>query len=428
MASLLNRPLALACGASLSNRIAKAALTEGLADPATNQSTERHCRLYRRWSEGGAGLLITGNVQVDRRFLERPGNVAIDHNEGIAALRRYALAGTCAGNHLWMQLNHPGRQTPAHVHQAPLAPSAVPVELPGFGRPVAMSGEDILDVIGRFAQAASVARETGFTGVQIHAAHGYLLSQFLNPRANRREDEWGGTLDNRARALLETVRAVRRAVGADFPVAVKLNSSDFQQGGFSTAESLQVVQWLEQEGVDLLEISGGNYEQPRMVVAARVPLKESTRRREAYFLEQAAGIRAACRIPLMVTGGFRTLAAMESALAADEVDVIGLGRPLLVEPDAPRRLLAGVTHALPSPELTLQLEDGAGELDEQERAAAKMWSIQGWFAVQMLRMGDGLDPDPSLSVLHAFRQYQANEHQAAQERNRSGATNGAKVL
>lgn len=417
MSLTISQPLQLPCGATLKNRIAKAALTEGLADAATNNATERHCLLYRRWSEGGAGLLITGNVQVDRRFLERPGNVAIDgfaRGNAMAALRRYAEAGTSAGNHLWMQLNHPGRQTPGHVHPSPLAPSAAPLALPGFGQPVAMTQADIDHLIARFAEAAAVAREAGFTGVQVHAAHGYLLSQFLNPRANHRSDRWGGALENRARALLEVVRAVRRAVGAAFPVSVKLNSSDFQQGGFSTEDCLQVVAWLAQEGIDLLEVSGGTYEQPRMVVAGRVPMKDSTRKREAYFLDYAAGIRAACDTPLMVTGGFRSCAAMNSALEAGEVDVIGLGRPLITKPDAPRQLLAGTMPVLPAHELSLRIDER--ELAEEEREGAKMWSIQGWFAVQMLRMGDGLDPDPALTAVDAFRQYHANELEAARQR------------
>ena len=425
MRPTISQPLRLPCGATLSNRIAKAALTEGLADPASNNATERHCRLYRRWSEGGAGLLITGNVQVDRRFLERPGNVAIDrHADGdaLAALRRYAQAGTSAGNHLWMQLNHPGRQTPGYVHRSPLAPSAVPLPLPGFGRPVAMTQADIDGLITGFAHAAAVAREAGFTGVQVHAAHGYLLSQFLNPRANRRDDHWGGPLENRARALLEVVRAVRRAVGGAFPVSVKLNSSDFQQGGFSTEDCLQVVAWLDQEGIDLLEVSGGSYEQPRMVVAGRVAMKDSMRRREAYFLDYAASIRAACKTPLMVTGGFRSGAAMDSALQAGEVDAIGLGRPLITVPDAPRRLLAGDMPVLPVHELSLRIDEG--ELAEDEREGAKMWSIQGWFAVQMLRMGDGLEPDLSLSVADAFRRYHANELDAARQRDAALTTDG----
>lgn len=414
---MLQTPLALPCGAVLPNRIAKAALTEGLADPM-NHATERHCRLYRRWAQGGAGLLITGNVQADRRFLERPGNVVVDGNGGDEALRRYAQAGTENGNHLWMQINHPGRQTPGHIHAAPLAPSAVPLELPGFGKPVAMTGADIRDVIRRFSHVAAVARDTGFTGVQIHAAHGYLLSQFLNPLANRRDDEWGGPLENRARLLLEIVGGVRKATGADFPVSVKLNSSDFQKGGFSNEDCLQVVQWLSEAGIDLLEISGGNYESPRMVVGGRVPspeVKESTIRREAYFLEYASRIRPVCAVPLMVTGGFRTRSAMQAALESGEVDVIGLGRPLISAPDAARQLMRDELETLDQHELTLRLDTGGIELDPKEKAEAKVWGIQGWFAMQIIRLGEGLEPDPGMTVLDAFRAYQAHEHAGARE-------------
>jgi 2,4-dienoyl-CoA reductase-like NADH-dependent reductase (Old Yellow Enzyme family) len=420
---MLEDSLALPCGAVLPNRIAKAALTEGLAD-AMNHATERHCRLYRRWAQGGAGLLITGNVQVDRRFLERPGNVAIDGNGGLDALRQYAQAGTSLGNHLWMQINHPGRQTPGHLHAAPLAPSAVPLELPGFGKPVAMTESDIRDVIRRFCHVATVARETGFTGVQIHAAHGYLISQFLNPLANRRDDAWGGVLENRARLLLEIVRGVRNATGADYPISVKLNSSDFQQGGFSNEDCLQVVRWLNQEGIDLLEVSGGNYESPRMVVGGRVPgpdLKESTIRREAYFLEYAARIRPVCAAPLMVTGGFRTRGAMEAALTSGEADIIGLGRPLISAPDAARQLMQAEIETLDKHELTLRLDTGGIELDPKEKAEAKVWGIQGWFAMQIIRLGEGAEPDPGLTVLDAFRAYQAHEHAGARNLTRPPA-------
>ncbi len=409
---MLNQPLALPCGVVLSNRIAKAALTEGMAD-VHNHATDALIRLYRRWSAGGAGLLMTGNVQVDKRFLERPGNIAIDDGElGFEALRELAIAGTSNGNHLWMQLNHPGRQTLGAIHPAPLAPSAVPMTLPGFGHPVAMLEADIEDVIRRFGHGAHVARETGFTGVQIHAAHGYLLSQFLNPQVNLRQDRWGGTLENRSRLLLSVVREVRRVVGRDYPVSVKLNSSDFQQGGFTPDECFTVVQWLSTEKIDLLEISGGSYEAPRMMNAGRLEQKsrkESTVRREAYFIEYAESIRPHCTVPLMVTGGFRTRLAMEEALVSGAVDVIGLGRPMITAPECANGLLDGTVAQLPAHELTLELDTHEIELSREERAMAKMWSIQGWFAVQMLRMGEGKDPDCSLDVLTAFRQYQNHE-------------------
>jgi 2,4-dienoyl-CoA reductase-like NADH-dependent reductase (Old Yellow Enzyme family) len=244
-------------------------MTEGIAD-ANNRATQRHVTLYRRWADGGAGLLITGNVQVDRRYLERAGNIVIEGPQNatqLTALEALAEAGASNDTQLWMQISHAGRQTPKLVASEPVGPSNIPVALPGgrFGKPRALSGDEIRDVIKRFAFAAGVAKQTGFTGVEIHSAHGYLLSEFLSPRVNVRDDEWGGSLENRARLLLETVRAVRATVGSDFAVAVKLNSADFQKGGFSFDDCLRVIEILNEEGLDLLEISGGNYEQPRLM-------------------------------------------------------------------------------------------------------------------------------------------------------------------
>ena len=401
----LGSSLALPCGATLPNRLCKAALTEGLAD-GMNRATVRHERLYRAWSEGGAGLVITGNVQVDRRYLERPGNVAVDGNGGLDALRRYARAGTLAGNHLWMQVNHPGRQTPTQVCAEPVAPSAVPLQnhtAAQYAPPRAMRENEIEDVIRRWAHVATVARETGFTGIQVHAAHGYLLSQFLSPLANRRTDAWGGPLEHRARLLREVVRACRSAVGGDFPVGVKLNSSDFQQGGFSADECLQVLRWLGEDGVDLLELSGGSYESPTMMGAklrgpdAPRAVADSTRRREAYFLAYAASMRSTATMPVMVTGGFRTRAAMVDALAGGELDVVGLGRPMCVDTDLPNRLLSGQSAQAVSYEHAI----------EPSRAGL------AWFCLQLMRIGDGLGPDRALGGEEAMARYADNETRAA---------------
>lgn len=415
----LSQPLKLPCGATLSNRLAKAAMTEGLAD-VFNRATERHVRLYRRWSEGGAGLLLTGNVQVDRTHLERPGNVVIDNNGGFDELRAYAKAGTSNGNHLWMQINQPGRQTPIDVNPHPFAPSAVPLHLPGghFGEPVPMTEAQILDVIRRFAHVATVARETGFTGVQIHAAHGYLMSQFLSPLSNTRTDAWGGSLENRARVLLEIIRATRKAVGADFPVSVKLNSADFQKGGFTEEESMQVVRWLNDASVDLLEISGGNYEQMNMIgraedqdAPAASKKAESTRRREAYFLEYAAKLRPLVTVPLMITGGFRSRTLMAAALAAGELDLVGIARPLCADPELCKGLLDGSVEDAPAPERVLTLDRAAlgMEVDDATFRIIEANAMVSWYYIQLLRLGDGLDPDQNLDALQAMLAYDANE-------------------
>lgn len=423
----IGSPLELPCGATLKNRLAKGAMTEGLGDPL-NRATKGHVKLYKRWAEGGAGMLLTGNVQIDRRYLERPGNVAIDgeqSNEAIAALRDYAKAGTANGAHLWMQVSHAGRQTPALVNKEPVGPSDKALEMPGsqFGKPRALTGAEIEDVIRRFAHVASVARDTGFTGVQIHGAHGYLISEFLSPDVNTRTDEWGGSLENRARLLLETVRAVRRAVGDDFPVSVKLNSADFQRGGFSHEDAIRVASWLNAEKLDLLEVSGGTYEQPRLVGLDDMTLhpeksevrRESTIAREAYFLEYAKDIRAAVKMPLMVTGGFRTVAGMNAALESGTMDVVGIARPLCVDPAIPSKLLSGVAKETPAYEKTLRL--GPGILGPHSRfnlmKAMNGWGQQGWFCLQLLRMGEGKDPDPKMSVFSAFRNYAKNEAKTA---------------
>jgi 2,4-dienoyl-CoA reductase-like NADH-dependent reductase (Old Yellow Enzyme family) len=419
-------PLRLPCGALLPNRIAKTAMTEGLA-AADGAANARHARLYRRWAAGGAGLLLTGNVMVDRRWLERPGNVIIEDSRGNAALVEWAKAGTLAGNHLWMQISHPGRQTSRMSSSRPVAPSAEGLKLLGlFAAPRALRGDEIEDVIRRFAITAAVARETGFTGVQVHGAHGYLLAQFLSPVTNHRQDEWGGSLENRARLLLETVRAVRAEVGPDFPVSVKLNSADFQKGGFDLPDCVRVAEWLAAEQVDLLEVSGGTYEQPKLFgyagrsATAAEPARASTRRREAYFLEYAREIRGKIRTPMMVTGGFRSRAAMAEALAQDELDLVGLARPLCVEPDLPGRLAAGSSAgAAPAPELRFGRRRWAGPASPV--LLMKFLNVQGemaWYYRQILRLADGLPPDPGLSISRALAAHARDEWRLSRARRR----------
>ena len=409
---MIEQPLTLPCGASLPNRLCKAAMTEGLADPL-GQATPALTQLYGLWSDGGAGLLLSGNVQIDGDHLERPGNVIIDSEPGeeaMSALRRWAEAGTRGGNHFWAQISHAGRQCQKMVNPHPKAPSAVKLGLPGgqFGEPVAMSEADIEAVIAGFARCARVLKNAGFTGVQLHAAHGYLLSQFLSPRSNQREDQWGGSLANRARALLESVRAVRNAVGASFPVGVKLNSADFQRGGFDFEESLQVAKWLEAESVDLLEISGGTYEQPRLLNVDGIEpvedqsVKASTKAREAYFVDFAQAMRKELTMPLMVTGGLRCLDAMEDALASGSADVVGIGRPLCGMPKAMNELLAGAAE-LPRFENQLSLLPPWLKFLEGINLFKTVgtFATQYWYYEQISILGHTGEIDPQLSVFKA---------------------------
>ena len=414
----LSDPLTLPCGATLPNRIAKAAMTEGLATPDGVPTAELN-RLYGTWSDGGAGMLLSGNIQIDRDHLERPGNVVIDYKADepmMAALTSWAQAATRNGNHFWAQISHAGRQTQSNVNRHPKAPSPVKLGLPGgqFGEPVALTIGEIEELVDGFALAAKTCQEAGFTGAQIHAAHGYLLSSFLSPRANQRSDKYGGSLENRARFLLAVVAKTRAAVGPDFPISVKLNSADFQKGGFNFEDSLQVVQWLEAASVDLVEISGGTYEQPALMGADGIEEKEeqnvaaSTKAREAYFVDFAKAMQEAVRVPLMVTGGFRTRSAMESALAGGAADLIGLGRPMCVMTDAPKQLLEGLA-ALPRYEDRLRLlPDWLGFLMRfpMIRAMAGFATIF-WFYEQLENLGKSGKTDPRLSVFLAFRAVEA---------------------
>lgn len=410
---VLGRPLVLPSGERLANRLAKAAMTEALADPRGRPSPDL-INLYRQWAGAGCGLLISGNVQIDRQHLERPGNVIVEGSpdaETIAALRAWVQAGRSAGAGFWMQVSHAGRQTPRAINARPLAPSPVAVDLPGkqFGQPTALAEDEIGVVIARFARAAVAAREAGFTGVELHGAHGYLLSQFLSPRANRRTDRWGGSLENRARLLLAVVAETRAAVGRDFTLAVKLNSADFQRGGFSAEDSLRVVDWLAGAEVDLVEISGGSYEQPRMMDLDGLErpdmsgLTASTAAREGYFLQFARAMRERVRIPLMVTGGFRTADAMARAVEVDQVSLIGVGRPLCTDIGGPARILRD-GGALDRPEIRLRL--GPGWLGPQSpiktiKALNGVGAIY-WYYQQLRHLARTGELRPSLGVVTAL--------------------------
>jgi 2,4-dienoyl-CoA reductase-like NADH-dependent reductase (Old Yellow Enzyme family) len=343
--------LTLPNGSRMPNRIAKAAMEENMADDDQAPS-EKLMRLYQAWADGGAGLLITGNVMVDGRAMTGPGGVVLEDDRQLEKFKRWARIGRSRGAQFWLQINHPGRQMQANLGQKTWAPSAIPLDLgmmsKHFNTPYAMTPEVIAEVIRRFARTARLGELAGFTGVEIHAAHGYLLSQFLSPLTNRRTDEWGGTLENRARLLLEIVRAVRAEVSPGFAVAVKLNSADFQRGGFSAEDAEQVVRLLDGQGVDLVELSGGSYEAPAMQGEAR---DGRTLAREAYFLEFARDIQRVATMPVMVTGGIRRRPVAERVIDSG-VAMVGIGTALAIDPDLPRDWRQGKDSAPQLPPIT----------------------------------------------------------------------------
>lgn len=390
----LASPLTLSCGAVIPNRLMKSAMSEQLGDKACNPLPGLS-EVYRRWAEGGIGLCITGNIMIDRSALGEPANVVLDERSDLEAFKAWTAAGSAGGTQLWAQLNHPGKQIPAFLSKEPVAPSAIPLGKgleKVFNTPRALEEPEILALVERYATSARLAKEVGFRGVQIHGAHGYLVNQFLSSRHNQREDRWGGSLENRMRFVLEVYAAMRREAGEGFPIGIKLNSADFMKGGFTEEESMQVVQALSGAGIDLIEISGGTYESPAMVGSeAKRELKESTRVREAYFLAYAEKAREVTKVPLAVTGGFRSAKGMQDAIASGATDLVGLARPLTVVPDLPQRVLA-------DPDYRLEL----GNPSTGIKGLDQMMGISiVWYEQQIHRLAKGKEPKPNLSAWRA---------------------------
>lgn len=394
--SVLSQPFRLPNGAVIKNRLVKSAMSEALAGRDGAPGAEL-LRLYQAWADGGIGLCITGNVMIDAGARGEPGNVVIEDARHLPQLTAWAHAAIRNGTHCWVQLNHPGKQAPKGLNRETVAPSAVPfrdVMQKFFATPRELGDAEISALVERFGAAAKVVQQAGFTGVQIHGAHGYLVSQFLSPHHNQRTDAWGGTPEKRRRFVLEVYRAIQAAVGPDFPIGIKLNSADFQRGGFTEDESLDTIRALAQAGIDLIEISGGTYEAPAMtgVRADKAPARESTCEREAYFLAFAEKARAAVKTPLVVTGGFRTALGMASAISCGAVDLVGLARMLAIEPDAPNRLLAGQAplHRVRPITTGIQAIDRLGILEIS------------WYTGQLKRIGRGEPTRPGESGLWVF--------------------------
>ncbi|TNF27694.1 MAG: NADH:flavin oxidoreductase/NADH oxidase family protein [Bacteroidetes bacterium] len=386
---LLNTPFKLPNGTILKNRIAKSAMSENLANGDHSPSKEI-IHAYKRWADGGLGLNITGNVMVDSRALNAPGNVVIEDRKHLDLLKKWtSTVLQDSDSHLWTQINHSGRQSTPGISTQIIAPSAVPLNIKGgsllFKAPRAMTEDEILEQIDRYANTAEISKEAGFTGVQIHGAHGYLVSQFLSPITNKRKDQWGGNLENRARFVVSIYNEMRKRVGPDFPIGIKINSADFQRGGFTEEESMEVVSILSSLNIDLIEVSGGTYEKAAMMGAAK---KQSTREREAYFLDYVEKVRQKTSTPLMLTGGFRTVAGMEDALQAGHLDIIGLARPFSMFPDLANRIFSGELTELnvPTAKTGFKAIDRMGFVDIM------------WHEVQIKRLGQGLKPDPNLSA------------------------------
>lgn len=326
----------LPSGAKLKNRLVKAAMEENLAT-VEQLPGDALFNLYDAWAKGGVGLIITGNVMIDHLAMTGPGGVALEKDSPLEPFKKLADISKQNDSKIWMQINHPGRQVFKKMGGKVLSPSDVALNMGKhsgmFMQPTPMTDENIQDVINRFVITATLAEKAGFDGVEIHAAHGYLLAQFLSPLTNKRDDQWGGSLVNRARLLLEVVKGVRKACDKHFAVAVKLNSADFQRGGFDVDDAEQVVKMLEPLGVDMVELSGGSYEAPAMQGKTG---DNRTLAREAYFLEFAERIAKNTSLPVMTTGGIRKASIADKVLSSG-VALVGMASAMALTPDLPNR-------------------------------------------------------------------------------------------
>ena len=393
-ADILQQSYTLPCGVTIPNRIVKSAMSENNADKGGRPS-DRIIKLYEKWGEGGTGILISGNVMMDINGLNEPRNVVVEDETYMAELKAWGDAAQKHGSHLWMQINHSGRQSPKKLNKDVVSASDVQLPMKAiFPKPRPMTEEEIWKAIDGFGDCALVAKKAGWKGVQIHGAHGYLVSQFLSTRTNLRTDQWGGTLENRARFVLEIYRNMREKVGANYPIGIKINSADFQRGAFTEEESLEVIDMLSAEGMDMIEVSGGTYEKAAMMGAGK-RIKESTQKREAYFADFIVKARARTKAPLLLTGGFRTVDVMAKAIENNELDFVGLARPFAVFPYLSNEFFEGKrTEAhLPPVKTGLGFIDKMGFLDI------------AYFAQQMKIMGKGNMPDPKLGAWSVMFNY-----------------------
>ncbi|WP_319533706.1 NADH:flavin oxidoreductase/NADH oxidase family protein [uncultured Cohaesibacter sp.] len=380
--SPLFRPLTLPCGVTLKNRIIKSAMSDSLGD-GTGLPTAEQQRLYARWARGGLAASIIGEVQGSGAFAEKPGNLVLSLDQVSASFRDLAAAGTADGAQLWLQLGHAGAMAHAPISN-PKGPSAL--DLPKL-RCEALSPDEINALPEQFANTAALAKDFGFGGVQIHAAHGFLLSQFLSPLFNKRADAYGGSLEGRMRLTLEVIEAVRHAVGQDFPVAIKINATDQLEGGFMQEEALELVAALDQTSIDLIDISGGTY-----FPGAKSAFDSAGS--GPYFLPFAEKARKQTSKPLMVTGGFKTRTEAEEAITLGKADVVGLARALVIDPELPQKWKVDPNYDPVFPRFEAPPEGG----------------ITAWYTMRMTDWASGEDRE-ALGLRDAISTYEARDRE-----------------
>jgi len=383
-AAKLGRPLDLPCGARLKNRLAKAAMSDSLGDGEGNP-TELQMRLYERWAEGGAALTVIGEVQTTPHYPEKPGNLVLIPDADMTTLRALAARGSIQDTHIWPQLGHAGALSHAPISD-PKGPSPLNVE--GL-QCAGMTRAEIQSLPTFYAKAASIAKAVGFTGVQIHAGHGFLLSQFLSPLFNHRTDAFGGSIASRFRIIAEIIDAVREAVGATFPVGIKINSTDQLVGGLSEDEALEVVRMLDLTSIDLIDVSGGTY------FPGAPSSSDRTASSGPYFLDFAERAKSVTAIPIMLTGGFKTRDETKMVMERGAADVVGLARAMVLNPSLPDTWLSA----------------GGGDPEFPVFDATVPGGVTAWYSMRLTAIGKDKDGAFDQSLAAALKAYEAQDEE-----------------
>ncbi|MDE0354804.1 MAG: NADH:flavin oxidoreductase/NADH oxidase family protein [Deltaproteobacteria bacterium] len=384
MHGALRSSLELPCGAILKNRLAKSAMSDSLGN-GEGDPTEAQIRLYERWAEGGAAVSIIGEVQGDPRYPEKPGNLVFGAHTDQRAIGSLVKRAVIEGAHLWPQLGHAGALSHPPISQ-PKGPSALDI---GGLQCAGMSVEDIQALPDMYARTAAYAKDAGFTGVHVHAGHGFLLSQFLSPLFNRRDDGYGGSIEARCRIVLKVIDEVRRAVGPLFPVGIKINSTDKLEGGLTEEDALGVVRLLDQTSVDLIDISGGTY------FPGAKASSEGSSDGGPYFLEFARRAKGVTDVPLMLTGGFERREQAVDAVSSGAVDMVSLARAMVLDP----RLA----------EVWLTEEGGDPEFPIFE--SPPRGGVTAWYTMRITALGEDRENTFTLAPRSALRVYEERDAQ-----------------
>lgn len=380
---LLQNKLELPCGATLRNRLAKSPMSDSLGDGEGNP-TEAQIRLYEKWAEGGVALSFIGEVQGDPRFPEKPGNLVLGANSNHEQLELFTSRVVIESAHLWTQIGHAGALSYLPISQ-PKGPSALDIE--GL-QCAGMSTDDIQELPLMYARTALLAKNAGFSGVHIHAGHGFLLSQFLSPLFNHRNDGYGGSIKARSRIVLEVIKEVRHAVGLSFPIGIRINSTDQLKGGLTEADALEVVRLLDQTSIDLIDISGGTY-----FPGAKESSDGSSK--GPYFLDFARLAKGVTNIPLMLTGGFKKRDQAINAVASGVVDVVGLGRAMILNPRIANTWLKGKGSDPEFPRFRQAIPGG----------------MTAWYTMRQIAIGEDRENEFDLSLQSAIQEYEERDAQ-----------------